>query len=68
MLHAAVYELFKSYFPSYAENTRAWFQNGRNSIKIRNNNGQEYVFTYYGEKGWCFETVNHYIMRLKGEK
>ena len=68
MTHLDVYEWFKRYFPQYAEHVETWFQNGKSSVRVRQENKQEFIFTYNGEKNWCFETVDSYVMRMKERK
>lgn len=47
MSHSKVYKWFELYFPQYAGNkVEAWFQNGKNSIRIRQTNNQEFIFTF----------------------
>lgn len=44
MSHNDVYKWFELYFPLYAgEKVSAWFQNGKNSIRVRQTNGQEFI-------------------------
>lgn len=66
MNHNDIYKWFKLYFKLYAENNvAAWFQNGKNSIRIRQTNGQEFIFTYNSQKDWRFETIQSYINNSK---
>ena len=47
MSHSEVYKWFELYFPQYAgDKVESWFQNGKNSIRIRQKNHQEFIFTY----------------------
>lgn len=71
--HNKVYEYFKLYFPQYSADVSMWFPNGKNSVRVRvlrDNNSQDFVFTYGGKTNWCFETVNSHIKKMlkKGEK
>ncbi len=69
MAHGDVYKWFELYFPQYAgENTEMWFPNGKNSIRVRQTNKQEFIFTYNGKDDWRFETVKSFIKGRKGEK
>lgn len=68
MQHLDVYEWFKRYFPQYSEHVETWFQNGKNSVRVRQENKQEFIFTYNGEKDWCFETADSYVKRMKERK
>lgn len=69
MSHSDVMKWFELYFPDYSgDNITMWFPNGKNSIRVRQKNGQEFVFTYISSKDWLFETVSHFLDRLKGGK
>ena len=46
MTRNEVYKWFELYFPLYAgENAATWFPNGKNSIRVRQTNGAEFIFT-----------------------
>lgn len=66
MLHTKVYGYFKDYLPAQAEKADVYFPNGKNSIRIRNKDGSEFIFTCLSPKDWCYETLNIYIKRMKG--
>lgn len=68
MSHEKVYEWFESYFSQYSKYVVEWFPNGRNSIRVRQSNGHDFIFTFYEHNDWCFETVDSFIKRLKGER
>lgn len=68
MLQHEIYKLFCDRFPEYCRPDDIWFPNGKNSVRIRQSNGQELVFTYHSRKNWRLETVESFISRLKGEK
>ena len=70
MKHKDIYKWFELYFELYAGgNVAAWFPNGKNSILIRQTNGQEFIFTYNSPKDWRFETIQSYINNsMKGGK
>lgn len=68
VLQKDVYKWFRLYFPIFDHPDNTWFPNGRNSVRIRQPNGQEFVFTYNGTKDWKLETIDSFIRRLKGEK
>lgn len=69
MLHNEVMKWFELYFPDYAKDKiDVWFPNGKNSIRIRQKNGQEFIFTYYNQKDWRFETIASFLKRMKGGK
>lgn len=69
MSHHEVLNLFLSFFPREAMDMLTWFPNGKNSIRIRLNDGQDYVFTINNKKNWRFETIDSFIERsMKGGK
>lgn len=66
MTQKDVYEQFKTIFPNYAEKLDAWFPNGKNSVRIRLTDKQQFVFTYNKKHDWTFETVDSFVNRIKG--
>jgi hypothetical protein len=64
MTHPKVYNEFKIYFPNYAEHAKAWFPNGKNSIRVRMYAG-DIVFTYNGTRDWSLETLDSHIERME---
>lgn len=68
MIHNQVYEFFKKCLPDQAENVTEYFPNGKNSIRVRKTNGQEFIFSLAGPKAWKFETINQFLDGMKGEK
>lgn len=68
MVHAQVYSFFKKVMPLEEKEATVYFPNGRNSIRIRKKNGQEFIFSYRSETEWSYETVDLFLARLKGEK
>lgn len=68
MNHTQVYEQYKEHVLNYAINTKEYFPNGKNSIRVRQNNGQEFVFTFMSSKSWKFETLDQFLIGMKGEK
>ena len=65
MVHKEVYKWFELYFPLYAGgNVEVWFSNGKNSVRIRQKNGQEFIFSYNGKDDWKFETRKSFINYL----
>lgn len=62
MSHKEVYKLFELYFPYYAgDKVDAWFPNGKGSIRIRQKNKQNFIFTFNGERDWKFETLDSFL-------
>lgn len=69
MSHSEVMKWFEYYFPDYAgERIDVFFPNGRNSIRIRQKNGQEFIFTYHSQKEWKLETITSFLNGMKGGK
>lgn len=64
-----VYKYFELYFPDFSgDKVDVWFQNGKNSIRVRQKNRQEFIFTYNDKDNWKFETVESFMAGLKGGK
>ena len=65
-------EKFKELFCIEDQAIETWFQNGLNSIRVRNKHKVEFVFTYENDRDWCLETSGHFLNRLeknlKGDK
>lgn len=59
MSHNEILTVFAVRFPEYLIDT--WFPNGKNSIRVRQSNGQDLVFTYRSSTDWRFETVKSFI-------
>jgi hypothetical protein len=67
MNHDSIYEIFRLLFPSFT--VAEWFQNGKNSIRIRQAvDYKDFVFTYNSSTEWLFETIESFIKYLRKEK
>ena len=64
MTHDRIYKIFESLLPSYRVLVSQWFQNGKNSIRVRIE-GNDYIFTYNNPKDWKFETVESFLKGMK---
>lgn len=65
MSHETVYKNFIKIFPMYSSRVSKWFQNGRNSIRIRLlDTPYDFVFTYKRDDLWRFETVKSHISEI----
>ena len=67
MTHDIVFQHFRACLPRHASETIAWFPNGKNSIRVRYEDGRDFIFTFNNELDWCYETAEHFIKRLKGD-
>lgn len=69
MPHDAVYKIFSVLFPMYAgDNASIWFQNGKNSIRVRLLTGVELVFSCSSNTDWRLESIDSFIKnQMKGE-
>lgn len=62
MTHNEVFKQFQISFPSYVgAKIDTWFPNGKNSIRVRQTNGKEFIFTFNNHKDWRFETIDSFI-------
>lgn len=68
MFHSDIYKFFKECLPACAENITEYFPSGKNAIRVRQANGQEFIFSYNEPKVWRFETVGQFMADMKGDK
>lgn len=69
MNHEEIFKYFILYFPDYGWNKlETWFPNGKNSIRIRLKNNQDFIFTYFDMDRFTFETLDNFLERLRGKK
>lgn len=66
MKHTEVFTIFKKYLPIYADKVIEWFPNGLNSIRIRLDSKEEFIFSLDGDGGFRFETIDSFINKLRG--
>lgn len=67
MNHKAIFEKFQTIFPldqMAMGGVESWFPNGRYSIRIRDIERNEFIFTYKNPKDWKFETMDSYLRNL----
>lgn len=64
MTHNSVYRRFKEILPDIAKDTVAWFGNGKDSIRVRLTDGEDYIFTLTGRDTWTYENLDSFIERL----
>lgn len=68
MIHSQIYRYFKECLPDRAKKVTEYFPNGKDSIRIRQANKQEFIFSFNGYNKWKFETVSQFLADMKGEK
>ena len=74
MIHTQVYGFFQTclpdqaHLPAFAEKVETYFPNGKNSIRVRQKDGKEFIFSFNGEKTWRFETIDQFLAGMKGGK
>lgn len=68
MVHSDVFKAFTDCLPVFAEKCEAYFPNGKNSIRVRQTGGQEFIFSFNGPKTWKFETIDQFLASMKGGK
>lgn len=68
MIHTQVYGYFKECLPEQEKKVIEYFPNGKNSIRVRQENGQEFIFSVTAPKVWKFETIDQFLAGMKGEK
>lgn len=69
MAHTEVLKQFEKMFPVFAGiRIKCWFPNGKNSIRIRHNNGLEYVFTFHSITDWKLETQDSFLKTMGGKR
>lgn len=73
MTHRQVYDAFRAIFPNQVTEETIWFQNGRNSIRLRGLTGlypvkTDFVFTVFEKDAWRLETIDSFIKHLKEGK
>lgn len=68
MNHDIIFYYFNIHMAFQSQHVIQWFPNGHNSIRVRLTNNEDFIFTYNSDKDWCYETVDSYIIRMKGER
>lgn len=64
-----IWNYFRMNFPRFSRftNIKSWRPYSDNSIWVKFEGDDEYIFTYNGDDNWCFETVKSFTRRLKGD-
>lgn len=68
MIHSQIYGCFKECLPEQEKKVTEYFPNGKNSIRVRQANKQEFIFSFNGIKAWKFETISQFLADMKGEE
>lgn len=66
MAHTELIEKFKEICRINVEDFEHWFPNGKDSIRVRFDEYTDVVFTYHSEKDWRIESMDSYLMSIKG--
>lgn len=61
MIHTEVYKHFKSLFPEKDKKSIEYFPNGKNSIRVRNSDKKDMIFTFDDASNWKLETVSSFL-------
>ena len=68
MNHKEVYEQFTNLFPTLAgEKVAVWFTNGKNSIRVRETDGRELIFSIFGKYECMMESPEHFMKRMRAK-
>lgn len=68
MSQEKVFAIFNTLFPQFSGQIESWFPNGKNSIRIRRFDNQDFIFTYNEPMDWRFETVDSFINGIHGKE
>lgn len=66
MTHDRIYAIYKELLPFYYKQTKMYFPCGQNTIRVRLENGRDYVFIFASDNSWSFETLDRYLKKMKG--
>lgn len=66
MTHKKVHENFIRIFPGVAGRTFQWFQNGKDSIRLRIAFQDDMIFSYTNPKDWRLESVETWLDSNRG--
>lgn len=67
MTPKSVYDWFCLYFPQYSAHVVSWYPHEKNSVRIKQSNGAEFIFTYKSKNDWRFETLKSYTKKPKSK-
>ena len=61
MVHREIYNTFKTLMPFYGDKTVGWFPHGYNKIRVQLNTKEEFIFSWFKDGSWRFETLKSYL-------
>ena len=61
MFHPEIYKQFQKLFQNLAKGSTEYFQNGKNSIRIRSIGKPDIIFTFEKDTMWKLETVDSFL-------
>ena len=64
MEHSDVFAMFQSKFEHV--DVIHWFPNGKDSVRVRTIDDVDMVFTYHSASDWKLESIDSYLLSLKG--
>lgn len=71
MTHGEIYKKFLTVVPSNIGYLVNWYPSGTGAIRLRFHDVyslRDYIFSYNSDDDWCFETIDSYIKKMKGDK
>lgn len=61
MVHREIFNTFKKLMPIYGDKTVEWSPHGYNKIRVRLATKEDFIFTWFNDKSWRFETLKSYL-------
>ena len=58
-MHTDILSKFFEMFPNYSGFVTQWTPVGRRGLKLKTQDKQQLIFTYYDEKNWSFSAINY---------
>ena len=65
MSHNDIFKIFKTTIGVSDALIHTWFQNGKDSIRVRYVDHTELIFTYHNDRDWKLETVASFVNSLR---
>lgn len=68
MSHLEIFNKFKNLMPIYGDKVVKWFPNGPNKIRVELSTHEIFIFSWYKDGSWRFETLSSFLDSMKGAK